>query len=411
MTKFSFGLEDKHTLTDEQIDADDPSLDHLEDYRWDIFITHDPRNFAARCPTFELFNKIDPANFPDKLQYGVKVLVDNHYEISEPSADQLSATSVFQPADAPDSLDNLSIWSGCGITHQDDLLLYYTGVSAQELACTEAPEEPKSLGMIPQRMFGAISNDRGRSWQRLPNNPLVDLANQSNNWYERDSRDNVTNGQVCVNSACRDPFVFQATEQYNIFDDDSQTIAAGRFYMLFTARVNADQAPMHQQDIHYRGCIGVAYSDSPLGPFHLQEPILNLGLFGDMELPHLITKGGEIYLIFCVQDKCIDGQTSTDSKFAAQIGIDANQRHSYGFRYNPTTQNWQPMNDRGGLIESPAGLYGIRIFNDPKQAGQFGARGFVLPNQAPQESPLQEFTLSPLLKVDWPEDARVKITL
>ena len=391
----------------------------LKDYRWDVFLSHNPQTLVPEGLSFELCNQIRPEDLPDKMQYGVKVIVDQQFDIADAQADKLSVQSEFLASQNDQDLDNLSIWSGCGIRENHSDYLYYTGVSRQELADMDSPENPSSLGMIPQRIFVAISTDEGQNWQRGDNNPLIDLNDASNLWYERSAQDNQVHGQVSANSACRDPFVYKATTVLNLFSDDAETLEHGKYYLLFTARVNQDFAPA-DTDIHFRGCIGVASADNPQGPFKLQAPILNLGLFGDMELPHLVMNRGELFLFFCVQDRCIDGSISTDPEFLKRLGVPPYARCSYGYRFDSVDHQWRPMNARGGWVESPQGLYGIRFFEDPANAHSsgaeaYGARGFVIPvddvNEEDREDGLAEFTLSPLMQIDWPSNNLVRAWL
>ena len=392
--------------------SDSASVDEeaLTEYRWDVFIAHDVTTYVPLQHTFQLFNCIPRAEFPNALQFGVKILVDNAFRLGAPSYEQLTPVAHFLPSTESDVYDNLSVWSGCGTHVEGKDLLFYTAVSRQELAAAADPSDSRSLGMIPQRMFVAASEDGGLHWERCQSDPLIDLNSGENIWYERSSVDNAIEGQAQANSACRDPFVFQATVERNLFNDDATELESGKYYMLFTGRVNSKYA-VDGSDIHFRGCIGVASANRAEGPYHLRAPILNLGVFGDMELPHLVNKDGKTYMFFSVQDKCIDGTNSTDGDFAKNLGLAPDVRCSYGYVFDALTSSWIPMNDRGGHIESPAGIYGIRIYQDPDRPAQYGARGFFLPLGHPREDGYKEFTMTPNLVVDWGEDDHIRISL
>ncbi|MEJ2417381.1 MAG: hypothetical protein P8Y45_10710 [Exilibacterium sp.] len=383
----------------------------LQEYRWDVFIAHDADSFRPLGLTYELFNRINPRDFPDKMQHGVRIMVDSNFSIADQESGQLTATSVFEPSTDPDALDNLSVWSGSGTRVDEREYLYYTGIAKSDLAEAENPSDPRSLGVVPQRMFGAVSSDGGKQWKRLPKAPLVDLDSPDNLWYERSAQDNAVAGIVSVNSACRDPFVYRATEANNLFADDASEIAKGKYYMLFTARVNSENEPTGITNLHYRGCVGVAWAYSPEGPFILQEPILNLGIFSYMELPYLVMKNDRVYLFFSVQDHCIDGRASTDVHFAKSIGIEPDKRRLYGYVFEPNFSKWVPMNDRGGLIDSPQGVYGIRVFQQPDAPNKYGARGFFLPSNCERTDGFVDFSLTPLLRVEWNDDGTIRITL
>jgi beta-fructofuranosidase len=156
---------------------------------------------------------------------------------------------------AEGTFDDLATWTGSIVRHDQRWYLHYTGVSRAE------------NGLV-QRIGVATSADLV-TWQRGGDGPVLSADPR---WYEQ------LDTQVWIDETCRDPWVFADP--------------GGGWRMYYTART-ATGPP------DGRGVIGQAWS-ADLRSWEAQPPLTDPGDFGHLEVPQLVTIGGQHYLLFCV---------------------------------------------------------------------------------------------------------------
>ena len=166
----------------------------------------------------------------------------------------------------PGAWDDVAIWTGSIIGHDDRWYLFYTGTSTVD-------------GGRIQRIGLATSTDLLR-WERHGDTPLIESDGR---WYER------LGSSSWVEEAWRDPWVMGAD---------------GRFHALITAR--SATGP-----VDGRGVIGHAVSDDLL-TWEVGPPLSEPGHFGHLEVPQLARIDGEEVLVFCCEGDRVSSTRRAD---------------------------------------------------------------------------------------------------
>ncbi|QDL09319.1 beta-fructosidase [Brasilonema octagenarum UFV-E1] len=137
---------------------------------------------------------------------------------------------------------------------------------------------PKAPNLLMETIGLAVSQDC-YNWQRHKSSEVLIVPD--NNIYGSCT----TFGCLLEHRQCRDPYIFKChlTNQY---------------YLIFSAVVPKGH-PL------YRGCVGLAVSQSIEGPYKLLQPLLypqlnelDEGIFYELERPQIIFKNGKYYLFF-----------------------------------------------------------------------------------------------------------------
>ena len=242
--------------------------------------------------------------------------------------------------------DDKVVWSGN--TYQEDgkYFLFYTA---------RHKETDLNLGQI-QRIGVATSGD-GVHWQRREQ-PLL----------EPDGRYYETSEPSPIYKAWRDPAVVKDPE-------------SGKYLMYFTAKTK-------DGDERYKGCIGVAQSDSIDGPYEVQKPVLAPGLYAEMECPQVLQHGGKTYLFFSTFAK------NYQPEWAEKIGGGVSGLHC--FVADSLTGDFKPLHGNG-LVEglgTDSNLYGAHLAPDPKRPGEATVIGWYRENRDSLASSAQRCALS-----------------
>jgi beta-fructofuranosidase len=264
--------------------------------------------FAESDGTTHIFYLKSSANLPHER--------DRHWNVAighAVSTDRRTWTvlpDVLAPA-AGEGWDDFTTWTGSVIRHEDRWYLFYTGTSRSE------------SGLV-QRIGAAVSDDLV-TFVRHPANPLIEA---DPTWYER------IDAGLWHDEAWRDPFVFRGTD--------------GSFHAFITARER--EGPADQ-----RGVVGHARSEDLIS-WQVLPPVVRLGEFGHLELPHLRHIRDRWYVFFSV-----DGPSHARRRVARL------DREDSGLYYVVGDTDLGPfeMRDHHTVVADEYGsLYGGRVFRD-----------------------------------------------
>ncbi len=136
---------------------------------------------------------------------------------------------------------------------------------------------PQKPNILTERIGLAVSNNLQNWEQQLDVLIVLDYKIYANS-RRTDS--------IYEHCQCRDPYVLKCD-------------VTNQYYLIFTTAIS----DAHE---HYRGCVGLAVSQSIDGPYKLLKPLLfphlheeiNNGIFYELERPQLIIKNGKYYLFF-----------------------------------------------------------------------------------------------------------------
>lgn len=238
----------------------------------------------------------------------------------------------------PEPWDNLALWTGSVVTHQQRHYLFYTGRSRETYHI--------------QKIGLAISDDL-KTWQKHPQNPLLEADLR---FYQMEDCLN----PLGVFPAWRDPYVFRLSE-------------TAPWQMLLTAR----QAGSSQS---HNGCIARAESWDLLH-WEVQPPLLAPGWYDEMEVPQLIVSGGLYYLFFSTWSRAYLPEHQAHT--GAFSGLHAFWAPSYEGPYAPVNGN--------GVVLAGEELYAIRLIkkelkrkSQKETQDRYTALGFLNQNHSGQ---------------------------
>lgn len=161
-----------------------------------------------------------------------------------------------------EAFDSYTTWTGSILKHQGLWYMFYTGSNRFEKGRIQRVGLATSLDLIV--------------WDKHPSNPLIEADSR---WYE------LLDIDTWHELAWRDPWVFR----YN-----------GAFHAFITGRANHGPADG-------RGVIAHARS-SDLVQWEVLPPLTNPGLFGQMEVPQIISANNRYYLLFSCGSKQLSTQ-------------------------------------------------------------------------------------------------------
>lgn len=158
----------------------------------------------------------------------------------------------------PGSWDDVAIWTGSIIEHDDRWYLFYTGTSHAEDGRVQRVGLATSVDLV--------------EWERYGSTPLIEADSR---WYEK------LGSSGWPEEAWRDPWVIELD---------------GRFHALLTAR--SVDGP-----VDGRGVIGHAVSEDLLS-WQVGPPLSEPGHFGHLEVPQLVGLDDRFLLVFsCEADR------------------------------------------------------------------------------------------------------------
>jgi beta-fructofuranosidase len=204
--------------------------------------------------------------------------------------------------------DDLSIWTGCVVRHDNRWVMFYTGRSTRE------------AGRV-QRIGLVVSADL-HEWKRVIDRPVLTADGR---WYR------IYSPGVADMEDCRDPWVIRQDDRWLIYYTASDRDAAD----------------------NERGVVGCAESRD-LIEWRSRPPIIGPGRFGEIEVPQLVQVGRSWIFVFCTA-KHAKSAPEADSRW---IGT------HYFVAHDPLG----PFKIQPGppLLADEAGTrYAGRIVNDP----------------------------------------------
>jgi len=210
--------------------------------------------------------------------------------------------------------DNLALWTGSVIEKDGKYYMFYTGRN----------KDP-NLKWIQK--IGVASSDDLINWKKFENNPILEADNKV---YE------MKNGRNAIGKvgAFRDPSVFQ----------DPRT---KKYYMLIAARKKGP-------DTEYNGCIAIAESDD-LVHWELLPPLINQGIYDEMEVPQMIIHNDIYYLFFSTH------ASNYKPDYAKKVGAFGG-RHCY--YSNTLFGEYKPVNKNGVVYNHENEIYGLTIVSN-----------------------------------------------
>jgi beta-fructofuranosidase len=219
--------------------------------------------------------------------------------------------------------DDLALWTGSVIAHENKFYLFYTGRNAQEFWV--------------QKIGLAISTDLVH-WEKHPANPILAADGR---YYEMANRLNSLN----VAPAWRDPFVFR----------DPHT---EKFYMTISARHKG------ARDC-YNGCVAIAESEN-LVEWNALPPLLAPQRYDEMETTQMIFHNGLYYLFFSTWGK--DYEPGWAKAHGAHSGL-------HGYFSDRLFGDYQPVNGNGVVLDNGEEMYTVRLVEN--QGNEFTALGWL----------------------------------
>jgi beta-fructofuranosidase len=208
--------------------------------------------------------------------------------------------------------DDLALWTGCVIAHENKFYHFYTGRSAQEFWV--------------QKIGLAVSTDL-MHWEKHPRNPLV-VADER--YYEMADGLNKLEGAP----AWRDPYVFRDP-------------ASEKFYMTISGRQQSESGV-------YNGCVAVAES-SNLIDWKILPPLLAPPRYEQMETTQMIFHENRYYLFFSTWAK--DYEPAWAKAHGAYSGL-----HCYCA--DELFGNYQPVNGNGVVLDNGEAMYVVRLLEN-----------------------------------------------
>ncbi|MBW4477258.1 MAG: glycoside hydrolase family 68 protein [Tolypothrix brevis GSE-NOS-MK-07-07A] len=187
---------------------------------------------------------------------------------------------------------NGRILAGSCVEENNKFYLFYSA----------SPQKPniliESIGM-------AVSDDL-RTWQQQPD-VLIVLDYKI---YANSQRTDT----IYEHCQCRDPYLVKCDVK-------------NQYYLIFSTAIS----DAHH---HFRGCIGLAVSQSIDGPYQLLKPLLfphvndetNNGIFYELERPQLIIKNGKYYLFFSAWGHTINPKASENY---SELNLDKSALYCY----------------------------------------------------------------------------------
>ena len=245
----------------------------------------------------------------------------------------------LKPADGP-AWDDYTTWTGSVVRDDDDgWHLFYTG-------------SRRSEDGLYQRIGHAVSDD-GHSWERLGDDPCLDLTGPAAEHYEHTFAKGFWHDR-----AMRDPWVLR--------DPDGDG-----WLMFFTARGADVEEP------NAGGAIGFATSPD-LMDWTLQPPVF-VGGYGQLEVPQVFEREGRWYCLFCTsadhfsaeQAAAIPGGPVTGSHYL----IGDSPRGPWRVAEGPFLDGALPCKRYAARIVEEDGQLAIIGFADRPDGGAF--QGFV----------------------------------
>ena len=213
--------------------------------------------------------------------------------------------------------DDLCLWTGSTIKHNDLYYMFYTGRS-------------KQTGLTQKIGFATSKNLN--SWTKY-HKPILEAQN------ELFSITNTSN-EIGSPPAWRDPFVFKNNN---------------KFYLILSARIKTGTI--------YNACLAIFESNN-LIEWKKPKVLLDLGLFDEMETPQIIKQDDYYYLLFsCKKEKC---HPSIQKKAHSAL---------YCFRSKNIYGPYEKTTSTGAIINYKSAMYNVRLLQ--KKENLYWAIGFL----------------------------------
>lgn len=217
------------------------------------------------------------------------------------------------------SWDDLSLWTGSVLKHNNQFYLFYTG--------RKNKRDERNI----QKIGVAYSKDLIH-WEKEEKNPLIEVDER---YYDVSNKKNKL-GKI---TAWRDPFVFKDP-------------ASKKFYMTISARTKGKQK-------EYNGCIALAESTDLLN-WKVLPPIYAPGIFDEIEVSHIIFKDGYYYLFFSIPF----------NKGVRPDFLEKHHLYNGGFfcYYSKNLfKGYKPVNKNGIVINDSEKVYALRVIKQSKE--------------------------------------------
>lgn len=274
-------------------------------YRWDLW-------FLETGDEVTMFRLESPVTGrPDDRHHdGVRIVSST----GERSLGAWGPTGVALSPGPAGSWDDLALWSGCAIAHDETAYLFYTGRSRNRFW-------RQRIGLAKSPL------DDLRRWKKLPR----PVAEPSRAWYEQPETPN----ELDTAPAWRDPWVSGRT---------------GEWEMLVTARDSRIDGP-------FNGCVG-RLTSADLLRWDPDEPCFSPGLFDEIELPQTIRRRDTVYLLFSTHAR------SLSPEWHERFGSARARGGLHCWYSDGDGADWRPANGDGIVLglEAPR-VYGVRLLS------------------------------------------------